>query len=891
MAAGAAALALYCRTLRPDFGGPEDSPKFQFLGAVLGTAHQPGYPLYVLLSWLFIKAPLGSIAYRVNVMSAVGGAAVVLVTTIAARRLGLGAFAASVAVVGLATGVKFWWYSVNAEVYALAALLTVVAVLAVLDWGRSPRPGRLLVAAFAAGLAAAFHPVAYGILPGCALYLFALGGRRVLRPSVLLGAALAFLAGYLPYLFVLVRTWHPGPYLESTASNLSELIGVMRFERAAHTTFRYDAATLLFERLPRVAGIVVREMTWVGVVLVLAGLTRAVRRRDRNLGFVAIAALGMLGPILDTSGEASGFVVIVIPLLWLLAAAGADSVLTWRRVSPALRRVGALALLVLMSSVGLVGNWSQNDLSQRRAESRFFRGMYDELPPGSAFVFENYWIEMMRLYPVLAEGAGRERRIRTHSIPKIPERIRAALSAGPVFVFDPQSRYLRSLGFRLKRQPVREDDLDAFLRALPSSAVVAVVAAERELPVAFERFGEADTPGPSGRRLRPRRFAGAILAGGRRVASGADDASLRLEFVTGAGSTGGSRAPVTVGVRAGPDGMRIDADGGPVVEARSGLLIAVVDEAGRLLTSDDFGAGDAVRPERLTSAPRLWRVEAAGNCVQVGPMDWTDITHAARWGAVGGLVRPGRSITFEIRTAGSRFLWPTLTVPFGNAKARLEPIDTPPPTGADLTGSPRAAWRATITNGPRVSSFRLQAGGLPVTAVARVETSQPGGAVELCGAEPVELGAAGASGEVDIPVGEAGDLYFAAGWRAPEGPQASGVRWTAGDLSSLVVPIEHEADHVLTLEAQPGIEGAILDLYVNGVRLGERELTPGWQEAAWAVPGRLLHRGPNEIGVLHRRSAVVRDYARSTTGRPGWAVRHVHVRPLIQGAHPDNVAP
>ena len=51
---GIVALALFVRTLQPGFGGPEDTPKFQFLGYVLGTAHPPGYPLYSLLSHLFV---------------------------------------------------------------------------------------------------------------------------------------------------------------------------------------------------------------------------------------------------------------------------------------------------------------------------------------------------------------------------------------------------------------------------------------------------------------------------------------------------------------------------------------------------------------------------------------------------------------------------------------------------------------------------------------------------------------------------------------------------------------------------------------------------------------------------------------------------------------------
>src|SRR6186713_1731671 len=64
---GLLALTLYAATLQPDLGGPEDTPKFQFLGHVLGTAHPPGYPLYAMLSGVFVHlVPIGPIAYRAN---------------------------------------------------------------------------------------------------------------------------------------------------------------------------------------------------------------------------------------------------------------------------------------------------------------------------------------------------------------------------------------------------------------------------------------------------------------------------------------------------------------------------------------------------------------------------------------------------------------------------------------------------------------------------------------------------------------------------------------------------------------------------------------------------------------------------------------------------------
>ena len=86
LAIGVAALVLYLATLQPDFGGPEDTPKFQFLGYVLGTAHPPGYPLYVLLSHLFVKLPIRTIAYRANLFSAVMAAVACVIAYAIARR-------------------------------------------------------------------------------------------------------------------------------------------------------------------------------------------------------------------------------------------------------------------------------------------------------------------------------------------------------------------------------------------------------------------------------------------------------------------------------------------------------------------------------------------------------------------------------------------------------------------------------------------------------------------------------------------------------------------------------------------------------------------------------------------------------------------------------------
>ena len=65
---------VYLATMFPGLAAIGDTPKFQFVGAVLGTPHPPGYPVYMLLLWAFAQLPFGTLAYRANLLSVVFGA-------------------------------------------------------------------------------------------------------------------------------------------------------------------------------------------------------------------------------------------------------------------------------------------------------------------------------------------------------------------------------------------------------------------------------------------------------------------------------------------------------------------------------------------------------------------------------------------------------------------------------------------------------------------------------------------------------------------------------------------------------------------------------------------------------------------------------------------------
>lgn len=146
-AVGLASLAIYLVTLYPGLGGGGDAAKFQYIGSVLGTPHPPGYSLYVLLSFLFAQLPIGSLAYRINLMSAIAGMAAVVGVFITLRKLGCHRIVAACAALARPCDRLPWYRGVGAEVYALNAGLIGLIIWLALRWSATGRDLYLTVAA------------------------------------------------------------------------------------------------------------------------------------------------------------------------------------------------------------------------------------------------------------------------------------------------------------------------------------------------------------------------------------------------------------------------------------------------------------------------------------------------------------------------------------------------------------------------------------------------------------------------------------------------------------------------------------------------------------------------------------------------------------------------
>ncbi len=256
LAAGAVVFGVYLATIYPGLMPMGDAAKFSFVGRVLGTPHPPGYPLWVMVSHVFGYVPWGTLAYRMNVLSALFGAGAAAMVFGIARRLGAGRVVACAAAVSLGFGQAFWATALYPKAYTLNAFLVALGTLLLLRWSETRRRSDFLWAVAVFAISVGNHLTVIALVPALVAFAVMTDASTALRPRVLITAAALVLAGLAQYLFILVRTLQGAPFLEARARTLGELWAVMTARRWAHEIGAYSPSAVVTDRLPVVFDIV-----------------------------------------------------------------------------------------------------------------------------------------------------------------------------------------------------------------------------------------------------------------------------------------------------------------------------------------------------------------------------------------------------------------------------------------------------------------------------------------------------------------------------------------------------------------------------------------------------------------------------------------------------------
>lgn len=405
-------LALYLPTLAPTVG-QHDAFEFQVLAHQLGIAHPTGYPLYIMLGKLFTLLPLGNVAYRVNLSSALFASLTVLVLYLTIHQLTGDRSAAALAALTFGFSYSFWSQAVEAEVYALNALfvcLVVYLLVRCFGAGRSVserRPALFVAICLVYGLSLTHHRTMLLLTPGILLYVLLHKPGILLRPRYLLASFVAFLAPIIAlHLFIPLRWWqiHGQPM---TWHQFTDLVLGTRFAAA----LQWDAVV----RDPQRPAILVRSLLEQypvpALLLGAAGLLSLLwSRRTRHatagwregvfllLAFSGYVAFGLSYDVPDVS-------LFLIPASLVTAAAlgigisslrrEADNLLArWPGLLPATRRqITASVTLALAGLLPLTLIWTNlPKVDKSHAYASYDWGMYAlqrDLPSGAVILADS----------------------------------------------------------------------------------------------------------------------------------------------------------------------------------------------------------------------------------------------------------------------------------------------------------------------------------------------------------------------------------------------------------------------------------------------------------------------------------------------------------------------
>ena len=280
LAAALASFLLYVATLSPGVLGG-DAGELQFVPPILGLTHPTGYPFQILVHKLASFVPLGSVAYRLNLLDAAIAAATVGLIAALGWRLTRSAAPALLAAAAFALGELWWSQAIRGDKYTLNALFLASVLLLFVRWRAEPEPGTLRALALVYGLSLTHHRSMLLLLPALSVGLALEGWRPRDRrePLVLLGLGLLPLVLYLYVPWAGSRGLPPGSWPVDTLVAFLEYI----LDRGYTSQIRLDPAVA--GRLIEEARTLLRTFGPLGALVGALGAAWSIRS-DWRLGSV-----------------------------------------------------------------------------------------------------------------------------------------------------------------------------------------------------------------------------------------------------------------------------------------------------------------------------------------------------------------------------------------------------------------------------------------------------------------------------------------------------------------------------------------------------------------------------------------------------------------------------
>lgn len=392
-----ALLAIYLATLAPGLtwaNGGSDGGDLIAAAATRGVAHPTGYPVYLLVAQIFQLLPVGSLAFRTNLLSAVVSAVAALIVSETVRRSLRECTEASRLLAGLVAAVCFglaplvWSQAVITEVYALHGFF--IALLIYLIVVAKPSAWTSLGMGLALGLAGGNHILALlmapAVLVAVAVKPYSSAGSGAddhrgwqLRWGPLAIALLGLLAGVSCYAILPLRA------AGNPAVNWGAPVTTGRLWWLVSGNLYQDSLLpmdlrALWAHLQSSAALILQQIGFAGLILAVVGLVVGFSRSRIQLATlwaaIAFTVFSLQFAVVD-------FSVHLLPVslalaIWIGLGVGRISLEASRTSPTTAWLVGVIALAYVLV-VGL-GHWRQVDASSDTRAEDFGQRLMAQAP-------------------------------------------------------------------------------------------------------------------------------------------------------------------------------------------------------------------------------------------------------------------------------------------------------------------------------------------------------------------------------------------------------------------------------------------------------------------------------------------------------------------------------
>lgn len=398
-----------------------DSGELALAGATWGIPHPPGHPGYVAVSHGATLLPLGSVAFRTALVSALWASGAVVLVYLLGRRLAAQASgrraatdadavtaAALAAVFGVCAAL--WLNAVRAEVYTMQVCCALAAVVLALRWEASPdHPAPLRWAALCAGVGLINHH--YLMVLTVPALLAVVLGRSDLRKAFAGQWAWVLGLGALPLLAYAALPLRAAtePVLNfGDPSTLERFWAVLTAQQFQGSVTPSNVSVLA--NVGTALQMTIRAIGLPTVALGLIGMAVVVWRRRLVgiallVGVVANLASKVVMDLDPQNPDADGYLLLTYGLIAALAAAGA-AFMHARIQAPGGRVASAVgvATVVFAAGMSVPGAFARSNLAETHGTAGLDAVLNGRMLPGAVALTSFYTLHFNREWFGTVEG-------------------------------------------------------------------------------------------------------------------------------------------------------------------------------------------------------------------------------------------------------------------------------------------------------------------------------------------------------------------------------------------------------------------------------------------------------------------------------------------------------